>query len=137
MKLKRETVAEDLPVWEWLLRLIKTLGEHGMSSEESAVENDIETVLRVKRMHWRRCIDRELDIIDTERLVDSDIFARQGAKPVKRVRAPDNPVSSRDPVPGLAMALYDSAWIASLTVRRLDALDIPPSTFPWMKVVAM
>jgi hypothetical protein len=44
---------EDLPAWRWLQRLIKTLGEGGMSSEESDVENDIKTVLRVKNMTWR------------------------------------------------------------------------------------
>ena len=129
--------AEDVPVWEWLSHLIKTLGECGMSSEESAVENDIEHVLRIKRMEWRRCIDKQLEIIDTERLVDSDIFARQGAKPVKRIRAHDNPESRRDPIPGLPMTLYDSAWIASLTERQLGALDVSLVAFPWMTVASI
>ncbi|KAG9310119.1 hypothetical protein JVU11DRAFT_9732 [Chiua virens] len=136
-KLKSEMRADDVQVWEWLSRLIKTLSHHGMSSEESVVENDIEHVLRVKQMSWRRCIDKELEIIDTERLLDSDIFARQGAKPVKRIRAYDNPESRRDPVPGLPMAMYDSAWISSLPQRELDALDVSPDTFPWMKVATI
>ncbi|KAG1761270.1 hypothetical protein EDD22DRAFT_740486, partial [Suillus occidentalis] len=55
-------------------KLIETLGEGGMSSEESDVENDIETVLRVKNMTWRRAIERELDIVDHQRLVGDDIF---------------------------------------------------------------
>ncbi|KAG1754120.1 hypothetical protein EDD22DRAFT_756298, partial [Suillus occidentalis] len=60
--------------WRWLQRLIKTLGEGGMSSEESNVENDIETVLRVKNMTWRQAIEWEMDIVDHQRLVDDDIF---------------------------------------------------------------
>ncbi|KAG1721115.1 hypothetical protein EDB19DRAFT_1592693, partial [Suillus lakei] len=65
---------EDAPGWQWLQRLVRTLGERSMSSEESDVENDIETVLRVKNMTWRHAIERELDIIDHQRIVDDDIF---------------------------------------------------------------
>ncbi|KAG2092399.1 hypothetical protein BD769DRAFT_1370991, partial [Suillus cothurnatus] len=43
----------DNCAWQWLQQLVKTLGEGGMSSEESDVENDIRTVLRVKNMVWR------------------------------------------------------------------------------------
>ncbi|KIJ64128.1 hypothetical protein HYDPIDRAFT_168190 [Hydnomerulius pinastri MD-312] len=137
IKLKLETVDDDLSAWEWLRHLIKTLGEHGMSSEESAVENDVEHVLRVKRMEWRCCIDRELDIVDTERLLDNNIFAAQGAKPVKRIRAPDNPVSSRDVVTGLPMELYDGAWVAGLTQCQVDTLGVCRESFGWMKVATM
>ena len=35
-------------------------------------------------------MDHELDLVDTECLLDSDIFAPQGAKPVKRVHTLDN-----------------------------------------------
>ena len=62
--------------WKWLACLIKTLGDHRMSSEESAVENQIEHVLQVKQMDWQCCIEHELDIIDAECLLDGDIFAR-------------------------------------------------------------
>ncbi|KAG2108146.1 hypothetical protein BD769DRAFT_1675405 [Suillus cothurnatus] len=48
---------EDFSAWRWLQQLVKTLGEGGMSSEESDVENDIETVLRVKNMVWRRAVE--------------------------------------------------------------------------------
>lgn len=108
-----------------------------MSSEESAVENDIEHVLRVKKMEWRRCVDRELDIIDVERLVDSDIFSPRGAKPVKRVRALDNLVSSRKAVTGLSVDLYDGAWFLGLTQREIESLDMSPDKFVWMKVAVV
>ena len=42
----------DVTSWQWLHRLIETLGEHGMSSEESSVENGVENVLHVKQMEW-------------------------------------------------------------------------------------
>ncbi|KIJ68876.1 hypothetical protein HYDPIDRAFT_25128 [Hydnomerulius pinastri MD-312] len=134
MKLKVETADNDLTAWEWLQRLIKSLGEHGMSSEESAVENKVEHVLRVKNMEWRRGVEQELDIVDLERVLDSDIFSPQGSKPVKRIRAPNNLTTSRDAVTGLPMALYDGAWIAGLTQRQLDSLAISNEEFIWMKV---
>lgn len=135
--LKTETADNDLPAWEWLQHLVKTLGEHGMSSEESAVENEVEHVLRVKNMEWRRGIGRELDIVDVERILDSEIFAPQGSKPVKRIRAHDNPMTSRDVVTGLPMELYDGAWIANLTQRQLDSLGVSSANFAWMEVAVI
>ena len=85
VKLRAKNGDDDLAAWEWLQRLVKLLGEQGMSSEESAIENNVEHLLRVKRMEWRCCIDQELDIVDVECIIDSDIFSRRGAKPVKRV----------------------------------------------------
>ena len=124
----------DIQVWKWLSHLIMTLGHHGMSSEKSAVENDIEHILCVKQMSWQWCIDRELEIIDAECLIDSNIFTHQGAKPVKRIHACDNPESHRDSLPGLPIALYDSVWITSLTQPQLDALNVSPDTYISMDV---
>ncbi|KAG1789903.1 uncharacterized protein HD556DRAFT_1208589, partial [Suillus plorans] len=72
--LKKDETAEDLPTWQWLQRLVKTLGDDGMSSEESDVENDVEMVLRVKNMPWCHEVERELNIIDHQRVLDDDIF---------------------------------------------------------------
>ncbi|KAI5995119.1 hypothetical protein EDD15DRAFT_2195742 [Pisolithus albus] len=73
---------DDLDAWKWLHKLITQLGKHGMSSEESSIENEIEEVLRVKNMEWRRCINRELELVDFQRLVDVDVFAPQGSHPL-------------------------------------------------------
>lgn len=124
----------DLSSWTWLHRLLKTLGEHGMSSEESSVENGVENVLRVKQMDWRRNIDREFDIIDRERILDCDIFSPQGSKPLPRKRALDNPTTSRNPVMGLPLALYDNAWLSQLTERQISALRPSKEKFAWKKV---
>ncbi|KAG1773674.1 hypothetical protein EV702DRAFT_929487, partial [Suillus placidus] len=74
INLKKDDEDEDLPAWMWLQKVIKTLGDGGMSSEESDVENDIHCVLRVKNMAWRRKIERELDVIDHQRVLDDDVF---------------------------------------------------------------
>ncbi|KAI6131124.1 hypothetical protein EDD16DRAFT_1792969 [Pisolithus croceorrhizus] len=135
VKSKSEVQDDDLQSWKWLRSLIKTLGEHGMSSEESSVENGVENVLRVKNMPWRRNIDQELEIVDFQRLLDTDIFSPQGSKPLTRKRSPDNPSTTRDAVKALPLALYDGAWFAQLTERQIEALNVPQQTFSWMKVV--
>ncbi|KAI6111068.1 hypothetical protein F5141DRAFT_1063451 [Pisolithus sp. B1] len=134
--MKSETSDDDLGSWKWLQRLINTLGEHGMSSEESSVENGIENVLRVKKLEWWRNIDKELEIVDLQRVLDKDIFCSQGSKPLPRKHAPDNPISSRVPVVGLPMALYDDTWILQLMERWRESLEISKAPFPWMKLVA-
>ncbi|KAI6039382.1 hypothetical protein EDC04DRAFT_2603244 [Pisolithus marmoratus] len=135
--LKSDTYDNDLPSWQWLGRLIKTLGEHGMSSEESAVENGVENVLRVKTMSWRRNIDRKLEIVDLQRMVDIDIFSPQGLHPLHRIHATENPTTKRDAVKELPLALYDGAWIAGLTERQKESLEISTALFPWMKVAVV
>ncbi|KAI6013271.1 hypothetical protein EDC04DRAFT_2609349 [Pisolithus marmoratus] len=83
-----------------------TLGEHGMSSEESAVENGVENVLH-------------------------------GSHPLHRICTTENPTTKQDAVKGLPLALYDSAWIASLTERQKESLEISTAPFPWMKVAVV
>ncbi|KAI6013802.1 hypothetical protein BKA83DRAFT_4499841 [Pisolithus microcarpus] len=134
VKLKMEENEDDVDAWKWLKDLITSLGERGMSSEESGVENEVEVVLRVKNLPWRRSIERELDLIDLQRLLDGDIFAPQGARPLRRIRAPGNPASARPAVKGLPIALYDRSWIAELSQRQLEALHIADTPFPWMKI---
>ncbi|KAI6142296.1 hypothetical protein EDD17DRAFT_1515841 [Pisolithus thermaeus] len=135
VKSKSEAQDDDLQSWKWLRSLIKMLGEHGMSSKESSVENGVENVLRVKNMPWCRNIDRELEIVDFQRLLDTDIFSPQGSKPLTRKRSPDNPSTTHDAVKALPLALYDGAWFAQLTERQIEALNVPQQTFSWMKVV--
>ncbi|KAI6112802.1 hypothetical protein F5141DRAFT_1063147 [Pisolithus sp. B1] len=123
--MKSEATDDDLRSWKWLQHLINTLGDRGMSSEESSVENGI-----------KNNIDQELEIIDLQRVLDKDIFCSQGGKPLPRKRAPDNPASSRAPVMALPMALYDDKWILQLTERQRESLKISKESFPWMKIVA-
>jgi hypothetical protein len=134
VKLKTNNKEEDLSAWQWLQQLVKMLEDCGMSSEESDLENDIETVLRIKNMAWRHAIDRELDIMDRQRLVDDDIFAPQGSKPMKRVCAARNPTSSRVQVDGLPKALYNEQWLMGLTKVQVEKLSILDKKFKWIQV---
>ncbi|KAI6007819.1 hypothetical protein EDC04DRAFT_2611333 [Pisolithus marmoratus] len=82
--MKSEDPDDDLQSWKWLQRLINTLGEHSMSSEESSVENGIENVLRVKNLEWQKNINKELETVDLQQVIDKDIFRSQGTKPLPR-----------------------------------------------------
>jgi hypothetical protein len=137
VKYKTDKNEEDLPAWQWLQKLVMTLGDTGMSSEESDVENDIETVLHVKNMTWRRAIERELDIIDHQRMVDDDIFAPQGLKPMKWIRSSGNPKTSRTEMDGLPKALYNEEWLAGLTKRQIERLSISDEKFDWLRVAVV
>ena len=86
-------------------------------------------------MDWRRNIEKELEIVDLQWIIDKDIFSPQGSRPLPRKRAPDNPVTSRDPVMGLPKALYDGLWMSELNERQKGSLKISDEKFPWMKVV--
>ncbi|KAG1890845.1 hypothetical protein F4604DRAFT_1672841 [Suillus subluteus] len=132
IELKKDDEDEDLPAWQWLQKLIKTLGDDGMSSEESDVENDVECVLWVKNMTWRRRIEQELNVIDNQRVLDDNIFAPQGSKPMKRIRAPGNSMTVWSPVTGLPKALYDGKWFGGLTGGQwaMCAVGMYDESFP-------
>jgi len=108
-----------------------------MSSKESAVENNVEHVLCVKQMEWQHSIDRELEIVDAERLLSNDFFSPQGVQPVKHIHAPDNPGTSRKAVQGLPIDFYNSAWITGLTQHDFDTLEILKDRFIWRKIAVM
>ncbi|KAF8882341.1 hypothetical protein CPB84DRAFT_1851318 [Gymnopilus junonius] len=68
---------------EWLLDLVETLGEDGMSSDESEIDDRTATVIyRVKNMPWRRTISEEMDLIDKQRAT-AHIFSKKGSKPMR------------------------------------------------------
>ena len=125
--LKTNLQEDDLTTWQWLQALIKALGESGMSSKESSVENGVENVLRVKNMEWRRNI--------LQRIINSDIFFQRGSQPLIRKRAHGNPTTTRKALTGLPLALYDGAWMANLTERQLEALKISQEPFSWVQVI--
>ena len=133
--IKSEDLNDDLPSWKWLQHLIKTLGEDGMSSEESSVENSVMSILRVKNMNWQRNIEKELEIIDLQWVIDKDIFSPQGSRPLPRKCALDNPVTSQDLVVGLPKVLYDGLWMSELNGQQKESLKISDEKFLWMKVV--
>ncbi|KAI0338940.1 hypothetical protein BDW22DRAFT_1458217 [Trametopsis cervina] len=111
----REKVADNAPdawAWQWLYRVVVDhLGEDGMSSDESEGEElGVHMVYRKKRMPWRRNIDRELALVDRERMRDRENWAPQGSKPA--ARRSSELISVRPAVKNLPRALYDDACLS-------------------------
>ncbi|KAG1812804.1 uncharacterized protein BJ212DRAFT_1482874 [Suillus subaureus] len=129
IELKKDGEDKDLPAWQWLQKLIKMLGDGGMSSEESDIENNVKCVLRVKNMAWCRRIERELNIIDNQRVLDDEIFMPQGSKPMKRICASGNSTTVQNPVTGLPKALYNGEWFDGLTGGQVERLNVSDETF--------
>lgn len=107
-----------------------------MSSDESGTEEGVETVYCIKIMTWRREIEKELGIIDRKQMVDRDIFAPQGAKPVKRICGTGNPVSHRGPISKLPHALYNQDWLESQVDDYLKVtLCTSEEQFRWLNIL--
>jgi hypothetical protein len=124
---------DELQVYEWLRDVVRTLGNDGTSSDESSVDEDGMSVYTVKRLPWRRNIEKELAIIDALRTQEQGIYTRRGSKPLKRIRDVHGPVSTREPVRGLPRIFYDAVWLQSEPQggRRLRVADEPSG---WMKL---
>ncbi|KAF8573646.1 hypothetical protein K439DRAFT_1624919 [Ramaria rubella] len=136
--LKRTDGEPNVQIWSWLEKLLFLLGVDGVSSEESATENDIETVYWVKILTWRRDINKELQIIDHECMLNSEIFAPQGAKPVMRVRGTGNPVSTCDMVKGLPQILCDGTWYDRTPSDDWEVtLAVSKEQFQWLSILSV
>jgi hypothetical protein len=62
IELRQEDNAEDLDAWEFLHDVLQTLGEDGMSSDESDIDTRTGTeVYYNKKMPWRRDVAREIE----------------------------------------------------------------------------
>ena len=132
---KGEENAADLGHWKWLKKVITTLGQDGMSSEESDNDGAIGTIYRPKRMVWRRDIDRELKLIDDECRRLASAKARRGAKLAPRERRIGGVVSTRDPVTHLPIPFYNEAWIAGKTDRWVKhTLKASATPFVWREL---
>jgi hypothetical protein len=93
--------------------------------------------MTIKNMTWRRVIERELDIIDQQRILDGDIVAPQGSKPMKWICSAGNTTTSRMQVDGLSKALYNKEWLAGLTKCEVERLSISDETFKWVRVTVV
>lgn len=133
--LKREEDAEDLAIWEWLHGLLDGLGEDGMSSEESDI--DMRTGMEVyyaKAMTWRKNVDREMRLIDGQRLKDKQLYSRKGANPVQRIRNNTKGETRRQAARGLPKSFYDKKWLTAQSQASHRDLDISKKKFQWMTI---
>lgn len=121
-------------IWEFLSKVVKTLGTDGMSSDDTCID-DHEKVYHVKTLPWRRELDSYMDIIDNQRRIPDEKFAEAGSTPVKRLRGKKLLTSSREAVKGLPKALYDRDWIKRQDQSYLDVVvEISDVKFPWLKL---
>ncbi|KAF8906074.1 hypothetical protein CPB84DRAFT_1844719 [Gymnopilus junonius] len=132
VSIKREQNEADCFIWEWLLDLVETLGEDGMSSDESEIDDRTATVIyRVKNMPWRRTISEEMDLIDKQRAT-AHIFSKKGSKPMPRMRGGGE--SRRDEVEELPKGIYNKDWLKKLPLSSKDDFKFSPKKFQWLKI---
>ena len=130
-KIESADMGNEVAIWRWLLKVMETLTADGMSSEESDLDDNVNVVFRTKRLPWRRNIDLELRIIDTERVHVPTNFGKSGAKPAMRSRGGHDLVSERDPVDGLPRRFYDDKWFESEGRK----MAVSKENFIWMKII--
>ena len=136
VEIKRDEQAKDLRIWEWLLELVQTLGEGGVSSDESGVdERTGEAIYRVNRLPWRREMSKEMEYVDTQRK-DGHLFSKKGSKPVPRHRNGGG-VSRRPDLEGLPKALYDKGWYKDLPKRFRERFKFSEKGFKWMTILSL
>jgi hypothetical protein len=125
----------DLPQWKFLQRLICTLGQHGMSSDETSGEE--KQIVRVYRKPWRRDIEGQLSLIDgVKEQWPQLFFRRQGPRrQVKLCTALQaRPISSSPPPENLPIALFDPNWYTAQTPFKIRSLKASDEKFRWIAV---
>jgi hypothetical protein len=131
---ERESPAA-VEIWNWLRNLVDTLGHDGMSSEETSLGSDIEVGLQVKRLLWRRKIEKELNLIDSaEKNIKG--YMKAGTKPMRQICSNNHLVSSRTAVDGLPRLLYDDEWFKEDKRQELT-LHIPDVQWDWMHITVL
>jgi hypothetical protein len=118
-------------VWVWLSKVLRELGHDGMSSDESELDDEVEVILKVKELPWRREMSRELDFIDKQRGCGG--FSKRGSAPMRRRRGQGEP-STRSPVTGLPAVLYDRQWLQGECPPEVE-MKVSQQAFQWMNLV--
>jgi hypothetical protein len=126
-----KTAPNEREVWVWLSKVLKELGHDGMSSDESELDDEVEVILKVKKLPWRREISRELDFIDKKR--GHGGFSKRGSAPMRRQRGRGEP-STRPPVTGLPAVLYDRRWLQGDCPPEVE-MKVSREAFQWMNLV--
>ena len=134
--------------WDFLDRLLSTLGISGMSSDSSTFESSTEEVYRVKILPWRNPqVTTLMDWIDSERTsatvtirredrsLAKESFSPQGSKPARRIRDDEGKHSSRLALQGLPIKLYDEKFVADLSPPFLTALSVSAEQFEWLEIM--
>ncbi|TDL19961.1 hypothetical protein BD410DRAFT_841728 [Rickenella mellea] len=129
IKCKREEGAADASMWEWVESLLKELTEEGMSSDDSSDDDDYIVKFRPRTLPWRRNIDTVLNVID--RQYRKLTRGNRGPKLAPRKRTASGEPSSRKPVRGLPICLYNQRWLAKQSEQDVDKLEPSEKEFEW------
>lgn len=127
-----------VPEWGFMVDVLSTMKRDGMSSDETATEDEGTGIggrkrlpykkCRVKRRVWRnKEIDPYMKIIDRHMVV-KNVFGndRAGTKARLRVR-PAHTASDRAHIPpNLPRNFYDDEWYNSLSQKEKDDLQAQP-----------
>lgn len=122
----------DLWTWEWLKELLINLGEQGMSSDESDVDNQGRAYFCVKKLPWRAPIEGQLTMIDNRRAQEKSELNRRGAVPLMRLRNRNAVFSERPPPQKLPQGVFDKHWLREcpdrhklrMSDKNFDIMDI-------------
>lgn len=134
IELKEEENAPDLEAWRWSRKVVKTLGEAGMSSDESEVDEEGVIIFRPRIMPWRPNVETLMRITDKQSLIDKDLFSQKGAKPGYRSRNMTRGFSRREPPTGRPKSFYDKEWLKQQSERKVRKLNISQEKFRWIKL---
>jgi hypothetical protein len=112
----KETPAGDIdPAWDELHNVVVTLGQVGMSSDESDHEEPGRPRYIVKKRDWRnRDLIRYLALIDHDRNT-TNVYGNTQAGNAPRYRPQRHGnTSARFAVPDLPINFYDAGWLDTL-----------------------
>lgn len=134
IEIKKAEGAEDLEIWAWIQTVVQKLGEEGTSSDESGVDEETGyAVFNVRKMPWRRNIEKLLTAIQRAEAVANASRDKRGAKPAHRIRANGNLNSRRDPKKELPRQLYDPKWLKEQNKYVLANLKISKDKLQWIE----
>jgi len=113
------------PAWKSLLWMVDKLGQAGMSSDESDLDNNGRSCYTVKRRVWRSaevqaCLEG-IDRFANKSAADGRI--RPGNQPRQRIRMRGAKASQRDPPIACPRNFYTAEFLSDLTNRAYTELD--------------
>lgn len=136
---EKTSAAQERLAWEFIAKVLDTLGNDGMSSDESGCESSQDgsrrRVFKKKTLPWRRNIDNIIRALNVARAGIEDVVGGHGATPAERSRHPATAASTRAPPIKLPRAFYDDLWYEALHVSARAELDaLPADSFVWQVV---
>jgi hypothetical protein len=119
----------DLWAWKWLKELLRNLGEQGMSSDETEVDNQGRTYFSIKKLPWRARVECQLKMIDDRRMQERSELNRKGAVPTTRLRTNNAVASERSPPQKRPKGVFDKHWLQECPVQDVRKLRISNEEF--------